>query len=279
MQISIVVPTRDRPGALARCLAALGSEHEIVVVDDGSRDRAALAGAVETARGARLVHAGGHGPATARNLGARAAGGEVVCFIDDDCEPGAGWAQTLARAAADAGAAAGRTVAPPGAPAAVRASQAIVEWLTTASLDPASGRLGFAPSCNLALARDALQRLAFDESFPAAAGEDRDWSARAGGAGLGPVYVAEAMVVHWQELGARGFVRQQYRYGRGAVRYRAAGEGRGLEPRSFYAGLVRRGFGDGALVGGLVIAAQAATAAGVAAEHLSGLGRNRTRAR
>jgi glycosyltransferase involved in cell wall biosynthesis len=272
MQISIVVPTRDRPGSLARCLAALGPGHDVVVVDDGSRDRAALARATAATAGARLVHAGGHGPATARNLGARAATGDIVCFTDDDCEPGAGWAETLARAAAAAGAAAGRTVAPPGAPPAVRASQAIVTGLTMASLDPASGRLAFAPSCNLALAREALERLPFDESFPDAAGEDRDWSARASGAGLGPVYVPEAAVVHRQELGPRGFARQQYRYGRGAARYRAAAEGRGLGAPSFYAGLLRRGFEEGAAVGGLVLGAQVATAAGVVAERFARLG-------
>jgi glycosyltransferase involved in cell wall biosynthesis len=268
MQISIVVPTRDRPLALARCLGALRGQHELVVVDDGSRDRAALAWALEAAPDAALVRAGGHGPATARNLGARAASGDVVCFVDDDCEAAPGWADALARRAARDGAAAGRTVPPPGASAAVRASQTIVEGITAASLDRASGRLGFAPSCNLALAREALERLPFDGSFPDAAGEDRDWSARANGAGLGPTYVPEAVVAHRQQLGARGFVRQQYRYGRGAVRYRAAGEGRGLAPPAFYAGLVRRGFKDGAAVGALVVVAQAATALGVATERL-----------
>ena len=270
MQISIVVPTRDRPGALARCLAALGADHEIVVVDDGSRDRTALARALEAAPGSRLVHAGGHGPATARNLGARAATGAVVCFVDDDCEPGPGWADLLAAHATAGGAAAGRTVAPPGAPAAVRASQAIVEELTIASLDRATGRLGFAPSCNLALTRAAVERLPFDDSFPTAAGEDRDWSARASGAGLGPAYVPEAVLVHRQELGLGAFVRQHYRYGRGAARYRAGGEGRGLAPPSFYAGLVRRGFDEGAGAGALVVAAQFATASGVAAQTLAG---------
>ena len=268
MRISIVVPTRDRPAPLARCLAALPPELEIIVVDDGSRDRAAVAGALESRPGARLIRAPGRGPATARNLGARAASGDVVCFTDDDCEPDPGWAEALATPAAKSGAAAGRTVPPPGAGAAVRASQAIVEHLTLAGLEP-SGRLGFAPSCNLAVARDALARLPFDEGYPGAAGEDRDWSDRAGAVGLAPVYAPDAVVVHRQLLGAGGFVRQQYGYGRGATRYRAANPGRRLAGPGFYAGLVRRGFAEGPAAGALVIAAQAATAAGVAAERLS----------
>ena len=99
--VSVVVPTRDRPESLRRCLGALRAqdlaELEVIVVDDGSRDRgaveAALAGA---APGVRLLRTPGRGPAAARNRGVRAATGEVVCFTDDDCEPEPGWARLLA---------------------------------------------------------------------------------------------------------------------------------------------------------------------------------------
>ncbi len=265
-----MIPTRDRPGPLGRLVAALAADAdglELVVVDDGSRARGPVAAA---AGEARLLRTPGLGPAAARNLGARSAGGEVVCFIDDDCEPAPGWARTLAGAAGESGVAAGRTLAPPGAAAPVVASQAIVERLTLASLDPATGRLGFAPSCNLAVSREAVGRLPFDESFPSAAGEDRDWSDRAAAAGLAAAYVPEAVVVHHQRLGPGAFARQQYRYGRGATRFRARAADRRVAPASFYAGLVRRGFEDGPAVGGLVLAAQALTAAGVVAERVSG---------
>jgi GT2 family glycosyltransferase len=245
---------------------------ELVVVDDGSRER----GAVELAAregGAQLIRTPGAGPAAARNVGARAASGDIVCFTDDDCEPAPGWASELARVAAEQGAAAGQTVARSAANASVLASQAIVEHLTLSSLDPASGRLGFAPTCNLAVAREALGQLPFDESFPLAAGEDRDWSSRAAAAGLAPVYVPSAVVVHRQELTPRAFWRQQVAYGRGAARYRAAAAGRRISRPGFYGGLVRRGFAAGPAVGGLVVAAQLATAVGVATERWSGLGR------
>ncbi len=268
-----MIPTRDRPARLARCLASVRAQDaadvDLVVVDDGSHDRAAVAAA---AGDARVVRAPGRGPAAARNLGARAAIGEVICFTDDDCVPAAGWMQALAAAAASAGAAAGRTVAPAGASAAVRASQAIVEGLTFATLDRATGRLGFAPSCNLAVVREALAALPFDESFPRAAGEDRDWSDRAAAAGLALAYAPDAVVVHAQELDAAGFVRQHYGYGRGATRYRAGAPGRRVPAPGFYARLVRRGFREGPVVGGLVLGAQAITAAGVVAERLTGLG-------
>ena len=46
-RVTVVVPTRDRPGALARCLAALErqtvGDFEVVVVDDRSRSPEAVA--------------------------------------------------------------------------------------------------------------------------------------------------------------------------------------------------------------------------------------------
>jgi glycosyltransferase involved in cell wall biosynthesis len=271
--ISIVVPTRDRPAALRGCLAALARQSapglDVVVVDDGSRERATVDAAVADLAGARVVRSPGRGPATARNLGARAASGDVICLLDDDCEPEHEWAERLAAAVrrAPGGIAGGRTVAPPGARPAVRASQAITNHLLAESLAH-EGALGFAPSCNMAASREVLERLPFDSSYPSAAGEDREWWAQALADGLVAVYEPGAVVVHRQRLDPRGFLRQQFRYGRGAARFRRAGTGRSLARPRFYAALARRGFADGSAVGGLVLAAQLATAAGIAAERL-----------
>jgi glycosyltransferase involved in cell wall biosynthesis len=273
-RVSVVVPTRDRPGPLRRCLAALAVqddvELEVVVVDDGSRDRPALAGALEVLPQARVVRAPGNGPATARNLGARAASHEIVCFTDDDCEPRTGWARLLAAAAARAPGrvAGGLTVAPAGAAAPVVASQTITNGLQLASLR-ADGSLGFGPTSNLACARSVLEALPFDTGFPDAAGEDRDWWARALAADVVAAYEPRAVVVHRQLLDHRDFLRQQLRYGRGAERYRRRpGGGRGYGHPRFYAGLLRAGFAEGPAVGALVGAAQAATLAGIIGERL-----------
>ncbi len=267
----MVVPTRDRPEALGRCLAALALQDlgdlDVVVVDDGSRDRAAVTAAVAILPTARVIRAPGRGPAVARNVGAKAARGAVVCFTDDDCEPLPGWAGALAEGASVAAVAAGRTVAPSGASAAICASQTITEHLLLDSLDPASGTLGFAPTCNLAVTRKALARLPFNPDYPTAAAEDRDWSERAVAAGVAPVYVPDAVVVHRQHLDLRAFARQQFRYGQGAARFRRADADRRLAPPRFYAALARRGFARGRAVGALVLAAQAATLAGAVSER------------
>jgi GT2 family glycosyltransferase len=89
--VSVIVPTIGRPGALARCLAALAAQDveapfEIVVVDDTPPgcDRP-----VVPRHAARVVDSGGRGAAAARNAGARAARGDVLLFLDDDLVPAA----------------------------------------------------------------------------------------------------------------------------------------------------------------------------------------------
>lgn len=260
--ISVVVPTRDRPAALARCLAALarqqaGDELEIVVVNDGGRPL--------SAPGARIVQAGGDGPAAARNAGARAARGGVVCFTDDDCVPGPEWASRLAAACAGGGAAAGTTIADPAAGAPAAAAQLLTNTLMAASRDPGGG-LRFAPTCNLACQAGTLAGLPFDESFALAAGEDRDWCARLVASGAPLRHVPDAVVLHRPQLGARALLRQQARYGRGAVGFRDAGGA--LAGAGFYAELVRGAARAGPRVAAFVALAQAAVAAGAAAELL-----------
>jgi GT2 family glycosyltransferase len=253
-RVSVVVPTRGRREALARCVAALEAQTvtvEVVVVED-----------IE-----------GRGPAWARNEGVRRARGEVVCFTDDDCEPEAGWVEALVAPifAGEAEAAAGPVVVGADATAADRAWEAIVHYLQVRGAAPGTASPGFAVTANLAVRRSLLQRLPFDESFPAAAGEDRDWGERAARAGAAPAFVPAAVVVHRSGMGVRDFLRQQYRYGRGAARYRAGDPNRRRGSIAFYVGLLRAGFRAGLGPGLLVCAAQTATLAGILAESAKNL--------
>lgn len=95
MKLSVVIPTHDKRALLERTLAALrrqdlppGTTWEIVVVDDGSSDGTgawlkAMAG--EPGPALRVVTPPENvGRARARNLGARAAQGRWLVFLDDD---------------------------------------------------------------------------------------------------------------------------------------------------------------------------------------------------
>lgn len=84
-ELSVVIPVRDRPEQLDRCLAAL-APLTVVVVDDASEDPTPVA---EVARrhGARLVSlATNVGPAAARNAGLATATTPLVAFVDSDVE-------------------------------------------------------------------------------------------------------------------------------------------------------------------------------------------------
>jgi glycosyltransferase involved in cell wall biosynthesis/GT2 family glycosyltransferase len=171
--VSVVVPTRDRPTELARCLEgvlaacdATGVPCEVVVVDDGS----VVAVAVPVDARVRVVRTDGVGPSRARNRGIEAASAPVVAFTDDDVEVDGRWlVEALATLDAHPGAAGvtGRTDAPPFDP-----------LYEHAVFDHDGGSF---LTCNVAYRAEALRAVGgFDRLFPHAAHEDRDlaWRVR-----------------------------------------------------------------------------------------------------
>ncbi|MEM8620456.1 MAG: glycosyltransferase [Actinomycetota bacterium] len=278
--ISVVVPTRDRPRQLAACLDALCRQHhaatEIIVVDDCSSDAQQVESVVARVTRARLVLGAGRGPAAARNRGVQSAHGDVICLTDDDCRPTEQWTARLA-AQIDGGAdvVAGATQPSPPDAVATVASQIITNELLAASLDDGGTTVRFAPTCNLAMTPSIAERFPFDESFPLAAGEDREWCDRVIAAGHTISYDGAATVAHRPELTVRTFWRQQVRYGRGAAHWRRRHTGDSdWQPVRFYLDLVRAGFTAGMRPGVLVVGAQVATGYGLLAESIASAARN-----
>jgi glycosyltransferase involved in cell wall biosynthesis len=269
---SVIVPTRNRPEALAACLDALrrqtASSFEILVVDDASTDAAAVASVVSLVPNARVVRGSGRGPAAARNAGAALAAAPILCFTDDDCRPVAEWVEAcVAQIEEGAAAVAGPTHNGLPANPYATAAQAITNHLVTMSLDASGTRVGFAPTSNLACRVELHREQPFDEDYPLAAGEDREWCERLRGRGIEIAYEPAASVTHCPALSFRAFLRQQERYGRGAYRYhRDQTRGPRFGSARFYLELVRAGFAHGARVGALVLLAQVATAVGLLRE-------------
>lgn len=178
--VTVVVPTRDRADSVAALLGALPAHVPVVVIDDGSRDPAALA-RVAADHGARLVrHEHNRGPAAARNSGLREARTPYVAFCDSDVRPGPGWLGTLRRHLDDPAVA---MVGPRVLGAEPRAGDGWLDRYEQArsSLDlgpsPAAvrvhGPVAYLPSACLLARRSALHRACgFDEQMRA--GEDVD---------------------------------------------------------------------------------------------------------
>ena len=91
IRLSVVIPTFNRHRILQRTLASITEQelpiedYEVIVVDDGSTDDTAGFLRDWKPRYAFRALQGPHrGPSAARNLGIRAARGELVLFLDDD---------------------------------------------------------------------------------------------------------------------------------------------------------------------------------------------------
>jgi glycosyltransferase involved in cell wall biosynthesis len=99
VKISVVIPVYESAVSLDQLLRAINEsdpcDREVIVVDDGSSDNAAELAASLGARVIRLTT--NSGPATARNMGVKAAEGEVVLFLDADVKPPPGLIAHVAR--------------------------------------------------------------------------------------------------------------------------------------------------------------------------------------
>lgn len=264
MSTSAVVPTRNRPAALRRCLTSLrdqGLELDVIVVDDGSVAAATVEDVVGEL-GARLVRTAGRGPAAARNAGIAVARGDHVLLIDDDCVALPGWAETLVAAVggSDRLVVAGTVSVIPAASTWTRASELLAA--------DAEHAIGFFRTNNLCARRELLLEIPFDERFRAAAGEDRDWCARAARAGVSFERVAISGVEHRVELGPRTFLAQQARYGRAVRVLRTSGTHVPMSARAQWRGL-SSGFADDPAVGLVMLVAHAAATVGYLAEWMT----------
>ncbi|HYM90121.1 MAG TPA: glycosyltransferase [bacterium] len=91
MELSVIIPTYNNGGVLARTLDALLAQrcspdlYEIVIVDDGSTDGTAeMVRRLHSPVPIRYVAQPNRGRAAARNLGARVARGRILLFLDSD---------------------------------------------------------------------------------------------------------------------------------------------------------------------------------------------------
>jgi glycosyltransferase involved in cell wall biosynthesis len=132
-RLSVVIPTRGRPGRLRACLASLAAARppeggwEVVVVDDGGEpplQEQLGPDAQDVWPPVRFVRQAPAGLNAARNRGVLEACGEAIAFLDDDTLVDPGWACAMAAAFVDPGcdAVAGRVV--------LRLEDAAPVWLT-----------------------------------------------------------------------------------------------------------------------------------------------------
>jgi len=102
--ISVAIATRDRPGALARCLESVRSSRlppvEVLVADQssGPDTREVVARANRPELPVSWVAGGSNGLAGAQNAAFGRASSPLVAVLDDDCVADPGWIEAIERA-------------------------------------------------------------------------------------------------------------------------------------------------------------------------------------
>lgn len=246
-QAAVIVPSFGRPDALKSCVEALVqqdiSDLEIVIVDDGSPQP--LEPFCAPYDNVRCIRQENSGPAAARNRGAREATADFIAFTDDDCRPRPDWVAKLmdAHAGEENRLVGGRVEngfpENPYATASQDICDFLYEWFGAAE-----GKMPFFTSNNIGCTRSKfLEMGGFDQSFPLAAAEDREFGIRWRDTFGDLIYSEHAVVDHYHPLTLRRFWRQHRNYGLGARHLHKVLEDQGSdipkrEPLAFYVDLV-----------------------------------------
>jgi mycofactocin system glycosyltransferase len=219
--LSVVVPVRDHVAELAALLDALDVPDgtEVVVVDDGTADPAAVPAAV-AGRATVLRHGVSRGPGSARDTGWRASSGEVVAFVDADVEPGPGWLDPLLAHLVDP---AVGMVAPrvrsrlgPSLLERYERHRSPLDLGPREALVVPRGRVSYVPTATVVCRRALLEQLGgFDATMRV--GEDVDLVWRAVEAGWRVRYEPASEVVHRPRPDWPALVRQRVAYGSAAA--------------------------------------------------------------
>jgi glycosyltransferase involved in cell wall biosynthesis len=195
VEVSVIIPTRNRPQELADCLSALRAQtypsqkFEVLICDDGSQEdiQSVVKRFQSNDWSIRYLHQEPKGPAAARNLGIRHARALVVAMTDSDTLPHSNWLAKLVESLD------------------MHPQAIAVEGKVTAECADEYEPLGEGPTnlsggvyltCNCAYRRDVLIAAGgFDELFPYPAYEDVELAARAQTWGE-IVWQPEAIVYH-----------------------------------------------------------------------------------
>ncbi|MFB6218758.1 MAG: glycosyltransferase family 2 protein [Halobacteriaceae archaeon] len=249
--VAVVIPTYDRPQLLRTAVeAVLDQSHrpdEVILVDDGSGDeqRQYLRDLAEREALVEVIYQENRGPAAARNRGWRAADSDVVAFTDDDCRPPPNWLEAFVEGYREYPevAGVGSWLAPPDEVAERNAFARFHTFLNREVYEfgdqPVVGgeEVPVGGTGSMSYRREVLAEMGgFDESFPAAAGEDADLKERVTAAGHQLLLVPVA-VEHRQQYSLSQFVEESVRRGEG-VHYFQRKHGTPRGPVRILAGLL-----------------------------------------
>lgn len=232
IQISVVIPTLNRAGllrltleSLARQTVALERVEVVVVVDGGTDESAAVVDELSALPLIRRVDLPRSGRAVARNRGAAAARGEIICFLDDDMEASPGFLEAHLRAHSQnpGGVVLGYFPIYGGAVTQRGATEYLSEWWGRqfAVWSEPDHKFTFRDFCtgNVSMPKRLFQETGgFDESFPpSSAGEDWEFGHRLIKSGAKFSFAKDALSFHRCRLDWQYLLNRAREEGRGHV--------------------------------------------------------------
>jgi len=227
-KVSVVVCAYNAADTLDDCLASLQRvdypDYEVILVNDGSRDRTGAIGehyaeeARLSGRGTgriRVINIPNGGLSAARNVGLAEAAGEIVAYTDADVRVEPDWLTYLVQPfmTSKVVGSGGPNVIPSDDPWVAQCVARSPGGPTHVLLDDRVAE--HVPGCNMAFRRDALLAIGGFNPVYLRAGDDVDvcWRLQAKGQQIG--FAPSALVWHHHRPSVKAYWRQQVGYGEG----------------------------------------------------------------
>jgi len=213
--VSVVIPAFNCEKTIAQTLQALQKQtfkiSEIIVVDDGSTD--STAHVVRSFDHVHYVYQANAGPATARNLGASIAKGEILFFTDSDCIPQTDWIQKALNCFHE-----GKVAVVSGSYAIANPDELLARCIHQEIIFRHEKLMPRYPksfgSYNFGMRKNIFEELGgFDSKYRYASGEDNDLGYKVLNAGYKIYFEKEAKVQHHYTSLIRKYLLEQYRHG------------------------------------------------------------------
>jgi O-antigen biosynthesis protein len=216
-KVSVVICAYNAADTLEDCLGSVERltypDYEIILVNDGSRDRTS-----EIAHShprVRVIDMPNRGLSAARNVGLADATGEIVAYTDADTRVDRDWLTFLVQPflTSNVVGSGGPNVVPGDDPPIAQCIARAPGGPTHVLLDDRTAE--HVPGCNMAFRRDALLAIGGFNPIYLRAGDDVDVCWRLQGRGWRIGFASSALVWHHHRASIKAYWRQQVGYGEG----------------------------------------------------------------
>jgi glycosyltransferase involved in cell wall biosynthesis len=213
--ISVVICAYNAERTMDACLQSLRAlrypNYEVIIVNDGSKDRTAEI--AQRYPEMHLVSQENRGLSVARNVGIEHASGDIVAYTDSDCAVDPDWLTYLAYKFVQSGfvAVGGPNLPPPEASRVAACVAAAPGGPTHVLIDDEVAE--HIPGCNMAFSKASLLQMNGFDPLHRAAGDDVDlcWRLQNDGHAIG--FSPAAQVWHFRRNTIKAYLKQQMGYG------------------------------------------------------------------